>query len=93
MSLRSFNKINLAAQAAYNGISKNSKMVFTHGAIICKGGKKVCEGFNHKRSYSNGTLCCSFHAEMDAINRWKSIFLKDVNKYCLLRDPEKGKEV
>ena len=93
MSLQTFNKLYLTAQAANLGISKNSQMFYTHGAIICKSGKKVCEGYNHKRSYSNGTLCCSFHAEMDAINRWKSLFLKGVNKKCFLRDTKKSEEV
>ena len=93
MSLHSYNLLNFAGQAAISGSQKNSQMIFTHGAIICKGGKKVCEGYNHKRSFSAGKLHCSFHAEIDAINRWKSIFLRGKNKYCFLRNTEKGKEI
>lgn len=93
MSLRSHKLLNLAGQAAVNGKEKNSQMIFTHGAIISKGGKKVCEGYNHKRSYSRGKLHCSFHAEMDVINKWSSIFLKGNNKSCFLRNKKKSKKI
>ena len=93
MSLRSLKMLNFAGQAAISGSEKHSNMLFNHGAVICKGGKKVCEGYNHKRSVSNGKLCCSFHAEFDAINRWKSLFLKGENRSCFLPDTEKSKKI
>ena len=72
--------LNMAADAA-----KKSTLNFTHGCIITKNGKKVIEGFNHERSYSKGKLCCSFHAERHAIERWISTFLRGKSKQCLLR--------
>lgn len=80
MSLRIGNILNKAGDAAVLGEEKNSNMIFTHGAVITKGRKKVCIGYNHKRSYYNGKLYCSFHAEMDAILTWMSIFGKGKNK-------------
>lgn len=74
MSLRIGNLLNKAGDAAVLGEEKNSNMVFTHGAIIAKGKKKICVGYNHKRSYCKGKLYCSFHAETDAILTWLSIF-------------------
>ena len=76
MSLRVNNLLNLAGDAASLGEEKNSNMIFTHGAIIAKGRRKICFGYNHKRSYVKGKLYCSFHAEMDAILTWLSIFGK-----------------
>ena len=64
--------------------SEKSTLNFTHGCIITKNGKKVIEGFNHDRSYCNGTIGCSFHAEFHAINRWKSTFLRGKKKQGLL---------
>ncbi|MBT7452190.1 MAG: hypothetical protein HN793_15235 [Rhodospirillaceae bacterium] len=75
MTIHTCKLLNLAGNAALLGKTK-SNMVYQHGAVIVKNGKPVCMGFNHKRSYSNGTLCCSFHAEFDAEHKWKSIFLK-----------------
>jgi len=71
--------LNMAADAA-----KKSTLNFTHGCIITKNGKKVIEGFNHERSYSKGSVCCSFHAERHAIERWMSTFLRGKSKQCLL---------
>ena len=76
MSLRIGRLLNQAGDAAYLGKEKNSNMIFTHGAIIAKGKKKICYGYNHKRSYVKGKLYCSFHAEIDAILTWLSIFGK-----------------
>ena len=76
MSLRVGKLLNQAGDAAMLGEEKNSNMIFTHGAVIAKGSKKICYGYNHKRSYVKGKLYCSFHAEMDAILTWKSIFGK-----------------
>ena len=45
-----------------------------YGAILA--GKEENMGYNHKRSYYNGKLYCSFHAEMDTILTWMSIFGK-----------------
>ena len=74
MSLRVNNLLGEAGSAAKKGYDKNSNMIFTHGAVIAKGGKKICEGYNHKRSYLRGKLYCSFHAEIDVISNWLSIF-------------------
>ena len=74
MSLRIDNLFNLAGNAAVVGEEKKSNMIFTHGAIIAKGRRKICMGYNHKRSYVKGKLYCSLHAEMDAILTWLSIF-------------------
>tara|TARA_B100000795_G_C22770612_1_gene427694 strand:- start:378 stop:863 length:486 start_codon:yes stop_codon:yes gene_type:complete len=82
----------MAGQAALNGKEKNSQMSFTHGAIISKGGKKVCEGYNHKRSYSKGKLQCSFHAEIDVINKWESIFIKGKEQRDFLYIRKKAKK-
>ena len=76
MSLRVGRLLNQAGDAAFLGKEKNSNMIFTHGAIIAKGKKKICCGYNHKRSYVKGKLYCSLHAEMDAILTWISIFGK-----------------
>jgi len=57
-------------------VSKKSTLNFTHGCIITKNGKKVAEGYNHNRSYSKGFICCSFHAELHAMKRWYSTFLR-----------------
>ena len=92
MSLRCYNMLNLAGDAAINGKTK-AQMVYTHGAVICKNNKKVCEGYNHKRSYSDGKLCCSFHAEFDAVRKWKSIFLRGKKQWCLLRHSAISEEV
>ena len=77
MTLTSFKHLNKAGTAALLGKEKTN-MVYQHGAVILKNGKPVCWGFNHKRSYHNGTLCCSTHAEIHAYRNWKSIFLRGI---------------
>ncbi len=52
-------------------------MVHQHGALISKNKKIVCRGTNHDRSFCSGKIYGpSFHAEMDAIRKWESIFLR-----------------
>ena len=71
--------LNMAGDA-----SKKSDLSYTHGCIITKSGKKVIEGYNHNRSYSKGFCCCSFHAELHAIKRWHSTFLRGKKIRCFL---------
>lgn len=71
--------LNLAGDA-----SQKSTLNYTHGAVITKKGKKVVEGHNHNRSYSNGMTCCSFHAEIHAVKRWMCTFLRGKRIQCLL---------
>lgn len=68
-------------------ISKKSTLNFKHGCVISKGKKKIVSGHNHNRSYSQGYMCCSFHAEIDAMKKWCRIFLKGKKPQCLLRPP------
>ena len=72
--------LNLAGDAA-----SNSQLNYKHGAVISKGGKKLVSGYNHDRSYSKGTLCCSFHSEVHAIKRFEAIFLRGKKPRCFLR--------
>ena len=75
MTSRVYRNLNCAGDAALEGKDK-ANMVYQHGAVICKKGKPVAWGFNHKRSYSEGVLRCSFHAEMHAVKCWKATFLR-----------------
>ena len=75
MTSKVFRNLNCAGDAALLGKEK-ADMVYKHGAVICKKGKPVAWGFNHKRSYCQGVLRCSFHAEMHALRSWKATFLK-----------------
>ncbi len=77
MTVSACKHLNKAGNAALLGKDK-SNMVYQHGAVILKKGKPVCWGFNHKRSYYNGNLCCSTHAEMHAYRNWRSIFLRGI---------------
>nr|QDY51979.1 hypothetical protein 2_51 [Mimiviridae sp. ChoanoV1] len=64
--------------------SKNSDLNYTHGCVISKGGKKVVDGHNHDRCYSQGFVCCSFHAELHAAKKWAATFLRGKKNWCLL---------
>jgi len=75
MTSRVYRNLNCAGDTALIGKDK-ADMVYQHGAVICKKGKPVAWGFNHKRSYSEGVLRCSFHAEMHAVKCWKATFLR-----------------
>ena len=63
MTLRILKNLNHAGNAALKGKEK-SNMIYQHGAVVCKNGKPLVYGFNHKRSYFGGCLTCSAHAEM-----------------------------
>ena len=59
---------------------QQKEMVHRHGAIISKNKKIVCKGTNHDRSFCSGKIYGpSFHAEMDAVRKWESMFLKGKN--------------
>ena len=79
LSQKELRLLNMAGDA-----STKSNLNYTHGCIITKGGKKVIEGYNHDRNYTQGMVCCSFHAEFHAIERWASTFLRGKRKQCLL---------
>lgn len=64
--------------------SRKSKLIHKHGCVITKNGKPVIVGHNHNRSYVKGNVCCSFHAELYAINRWFRTFFRGKKKQCLL---------
>jgi tRNA(Arg) A34 adenosine deaminase TadA len=74
-------------------VSKKSNLNYTHGCIITKNGKKVIEGYNHNRSYSKGFVCCSFHAELHAMKRWYSTFLRGKKIRCFLRPSPHNKKI
>ena len=73
------NLLNHCAKESNKSILNNK-----HGCIISKGKKKEVCGHNHSRSYSNGYICCAFHAEIDAMKKWCRIFLKGKKPQYLL---------
>ena len=56
--------------------ANKSTLNYKHGAIITKNGKKICGGHNHSRSYSNGSVYCSFHAEIHVSKKMISMCLR-----------------
>lgn len=57
--------------------SQLSNQEFKHGAIICKGGKKICGGHNiNTRTAYRGNICCSFHAEMGTVTKFLNSYIK-----------------
>ena len=64
--------------------STASNMNYSHGASIYKkGGKKVACGCNHSRSKHGNFYTSSTHAEMDAINNFRSLVLRGKNLHSL----------
>ena len=82
MSL-SNSQVNLLNHCAKESLK--STLNYKHGCVISKGKKKVVCGHNHNRSYSNGYICCSFHAEIDAIKKWCNVFLRGEKPRYVLR--------
>ena len=76
--------LNLAAEHAVN-----SELKYKHACLISKGSKKIVVGHNHNRSTCRGNLCCSFHAEQDAINKLMSVLFGGKEPSCLLQGSEK----
>lgn len=65
----------LACMAADESIK--SDLGFKHGAIIYKGTKKICSGYNQgARTTYRKNLCCSTHAEMDVVCKFLNSFIK-----------------
>jgi deoxycytidylate deaminase len=57
--------------------SVKSTLCFKHGAIIYKGGKKICAGYNQNtRTTYRKNICCSVHAEMDTVTKFLNSFIK-----------------
>ena len=76
MSKRIYKITNLAFEQAELSQCKNK-----HGAIITKGSKIICKGFNNPRTkFLNMINCCS-HAEMDVMRKF-------INSYYI---PKYGK--
>lgn len=71
--------LNLTARDAVN-----SELKYKHACLISKGHKKIVVGHNHNRSTYRGNLCCSFHAEQDAINKLMSVLFGGKEPSCLL---------
>ena len=77
--------LNLTAQEA-----ENSELKYKHACLISKGNKKIVVGHNHNRSTHRGNLCCSFHAEQDAINKLMSVLFGGKEPSCLLQGSPKN---
>ena len=69
--------------------AENSDLKYKHACMISKGNKKIVVGHNHNRSTRRGQLCCSFHAEQDAINKLMSVLYGGREPQCLLHRPPK----
>ena len=54
-------------QEAMANIAANPDMKSYHAAAVCQGRKIICTGVNQPRSYLNGKVCMSIHAEQAAI--------------------------
>jgi len=76
--------LNLAAEDAVN-----SELKYKHACLISKGSKKIVVGHNHPRSTFNRKLCCSTHAEQDAINKLMSVLFGGKEPSCLLQGSAK----
>lgn len=55
--------------------SSKSKMLFKHGSVCMKGRKIVSIGHNSTRTYYNGVVCSSFHAEVSAMSKLSNKYL------------------
>ena len=70
--------------------SRNSVQQFKHGAVLCKGGKKICCSHNmDTRTSYRRNICCSIHAEMGAVTKFLNSYIK-IHSHSK-RDPEKIK--
>jgi len=70
--------------------SRNSVQQFKHGAVLCKGGKKICCSHNmDTRTSYRRNICCSIHAEMGAVTKFLNSYIK-IHSHSR-RDPEKIK--
>ena len=57
--------------------SRLSIQQFKHGAILCKGGKKICAGHNiDTRTSYRRNICCSIHAEMGTVTKFLNSYIK-----------------
>jgi hypothetical protein len=69
--------------------SRNSVQQFKHGAVLCKGGKKICCSHNmDTRTSYRRNICCSIHAEMGAVTKFLNSYIK-IHSHA--KDPEKIK--
>jgi len=62
--------INIAVDQAYN-----SSINIRHGAVITKGSKIMCKGYNTSRSKFLNTMELCSHAEMDVIRKFYNTIL------------------
>lgn len=70
--------------------SRNSVQQFKHGAVMCKGGKKICCSHNmDTRTSYRRNICCSIHAEMGAVTKFLNSYIK-IHSHSR-KDPEKIK--
>ena len=70
--------------------SRNSVQHFKHGAVMCKGGKKICCSHNmDTRTSYRRNICCSVHAEMGAVTKFLNSYIK-IHSHSR-RDPDKIK--
>lgn len=69
--------------------SRHSIQQFKHGAVLCKGGKKICCGHNiDTRTSYRQNICCSIHAEMGVVTKFLNSYIK-IHSHS--KDPEKIK--
>lgn len=70
--------------------SRNSIQQFKHGAVLCKGGKKICCSHNmDTRTSYRRNICCSIHAEMGAVTKFLNSYIK-IHSHSR-KDPDKIK--
>jgi hypothetical protein len=66
---------------------KSTVASYKHNAIIYKGKKKICSGYNQLlRTVYKGNYSCSIHAEMDTVVKFLNSFIKIHN---IKHNPEK----
>ena len=71
--------------------SRHSIQQFKHGAVLCKGGKKICCGHNiDTRTSYRQNICCSIHAEMGVVTKFLNSYIK-IHSHS--KDPEKIKSL
>ena len=69
--------------------SRHSVQQFKHGAVLCKGGKKICCGHNiDTRTSYRQNICCSIHAEMGVVTKFLNSYIK-IHSHS--KDPDKIK--
>jgi len=71
--------------------AQNSNCKFKHGAIIIKGNRVVCRGYNNDRSSFLGKLDYQQHAEMNVVTKFfnqnirrNPDILKNIHRYKIL---------